>query len=199
VCYIDTLSVRNGSALPYPSKPIHFQTFPDPRLHYGAKFRFIVTSCIKPNFPYAPLQGNRIKGFDLLAKYLWPDKVTASAHTGSDENSTNTEANLSDSHNDSEVVSAPLESFSSPAEFMLFLGDFVYADVPLYFGDNKEAYRRLYRRNYQSKSFRKVYERLRELIVFDISFLIDNLALAIIHAYDDHEESYSLHTIYTLC
>lgn len=49
-----------------------------------------------------------------------------------------------------------------PAEFMLFLGDFVYADVPVYFGDDREAYRRLYRRNYNSPSFRKVYEKLRE-------------------------------------
>jgi alkaline phosphatase D len=46
---------------------------------------------------------------------------------------------------------------------MLFLGDFIYADVPLYVGDDKEAYRRLYRRNYQSSSFRKLYEKLREL------------------------------------
>ncbi len=52
--------------------------------------------------------------------------------------------------------------YEAPAEFMLFLGDFIYADVPLYFGDDAEAYRRLYRRNYQSDSFRKVYEHLRE-------------------------------------
>jgi alkaline phosphatase D len=44
----------------------------------------------------------------------------------------------------------------------MFLGDFVYADVPFYFGDDKEAYRRLYRRNYLSESFRKVYEHLRK-------------------------------------
>ncbi|THG96831.1 hypothetical protein EW026_g5077 [Hermanssonia centrifuga] len=60
--------------------------------------------------------------------------------------------------------------YEAPAEFMLFLGDFIYADVPLYFGDDAEAYRRLYRRNYQSDSFRKVYEHL-----------------PIIHTYDDHE------------
>ena len=57
-----------------------------------------------------------------------------------------------------------------PTEFMIFLGDFVYADVPLYFGDDKEAYRRLYRRNYQSPSFRRVYEHLRAFCIFtDIS------------------------------
>ncbi|KAJ6606665.1 PhoD-like phosphatase-domain-containing protein [Mycena vulgaris] len=57
-----------------------------------------------------------------------------------------------------------------PAEFLLLLGDFIYADVPAYIGDNKEAYRRLYRRNYQSNSFKKIYENL-----------------PVIHAYDDHE------------
>ena len=52
-------------------------------------------------------------------------------------------------------------SDKAPTEFMMFLGDFIYADVPHYFGDDQEAYRRLYRRNYDSPSFRKVYERLR--------------------------------------
>lgn len=55
-----------------------------------------------------------------------------------------------------------IDAAAPPTEFMLFLGDFIYADVPMYFGDNLEAYRRFYRRNYQSPSFRKVYERLRE-------------------------------------
>lgn len=82
-----------------------------------------------PNFPYLPLQGRRIKGFDLLADYLWPSATP---------------------------------NVPPPVEFLMLLGDFIYADVPLYFGDDKEAYRRLYRRNYMSKSFRKIYERLRE-------------------------------------
>ncbi|KAF4615182.1 hypothetical protein D9613_002827 [Agrocybe pediades] len=59
---------------------------------------------------------------------------------------------------------------TSPVDFMLFLGDFIYADVPAYIGDDQEAYRRLYRRNYLSPSFKKVYEQL-----------------PIFHAYDDHE------------
>jgi hypothetical protein len=51
------------------------------------------------------------------------------------------------------------------ALFFSRAGDFIYADVPLYFGDDEEAYRRLYRRNYNSPSFRKVYEKLRELFL----------------------------------
>lgn len=46
-------------------------------------------------------------------------------------------------------------------KFMLFLGDFIYADVPVYFGDSEDAYLRLYRRTYASPSFRKIYEWLR--------------------------------------
>jgi alkaline phosphatase D len=61
---------------------------------------------------------------------------------------------------------APEPEPPAPAEFMIFLGDFVYADVPIWWGDDQEAYQRLYRRTYQSPSFRKVYERLRELIQF---------------------------------
>jgi len=49
---------------------------------------------------------------------------------------------------------------------MIFLGDFIYADVPIYFGDHQESYRRLYRRNYQSPSFKKVYQNLRMLFSF---------------------------------
>lgn len=78
------------------------------------------------------------------------------------------------STNDTEVP-PPVESVPQPetvseadavgksrVEFGLFLGDFIYADVPMYFGDDPESYRRMYRRNYQSTGFRKVYERLRK-------------------------------------
>ncbi|KAF8894022.1 PhoD-like phosphatase-domain-containing protein [Infundibulicybe gibba] len=57
-----------------------------------------------------------------------------------------------------------------PTAFMMFLGDFIYADVPVYIGDDKNAYRRLYRRNHASEEFRSVFERL-----------------PIFHTYDDHE------------
>jgi alkaline phosphatase D len=47
-------------------------------------------------------------------------------------------------------------------EFMLMIGDAIYADVPYWNGDNLEAYRKLYRRTFASPSFRQVYERLRK-------------------------------------
>ncbi|KAH9914716.1 PhoD-like phosphatase-domain-containing protein [Fomitopsis serialis] len=174
---------------PYPSSPIRFHTFPDPYLNSGVNFRFLASSCITPNFPYAPLQGRRIKGFDVLADYLWP-KITPSKFTTlspepSPPTPPETEAPEKSASGTSaldapEPTAAPVfsvnaqtvEAVSSkaPTEFMIFMGDFIYADVPIYYGDDKEAYRRLYRRNYQSPSFRKVYERL-----------------PFIHTYDDHE------------
>ncbi|QRV85899.1 hypothetical protein RhiJN_13917 [Ceratobasidium sp. AG-Ba] len=52
-------------------------------------------------------------------------------------------------------------------DFLMMMGDFIYADVPYYFGDTVQAYRRLYRRVYASKSFRKIYERLPVYNIYD--------------------------------
>lgn len=162
----DRLSSLNKTMLPYPPNPITFRTFPDPRLPTGTHFRFIVSSCVTPNFPYLPLQGRRIKGFDLLANYLWPS--TARQIDSANVDLTSSSASTSDLAHDRtpKFTATSVASVNPPpAEFLMFLGDFIYADVPFYFGDNKEAYRRLYRRNYMSKSFRKIYERLRECLL----------------------------------
>ncbi|KAH9890706.1 PhoD-like phosphatase-domain-containing protein [Cubamyces lactineus] len=177
----------NSTALPYPATPIKFHTAPDPRLHSGSYYRFIASSCMTPNFPYMPLQGRRIKGLDLLADYLWPSKPSSTALPSavaqniSDEDLSMSTSQViqSANHTSAENVTTPANTTAAvpapeksvpPTEFMVFMGDFIYADVPIYFGDDAEAYRRLYRRNYNSPSFRKVYERL-----------------PIIHTYDDHE------------
>ncbi|KAI0340220.1 hypothetical protein BDW22DRAFT_450134 [Trametopsis cervina] len=159
------LGDSEGTQLPYPQKPVQFRTFPDPRLPSGSHFRFIATSCSTTNFPYKPFNGRRIKGFDLLADYLWPSRTEVAAD---DVNISNTMDSPATPEATSEESSS--DSLDPPAEFLMFLGDFIYADVPFYFGDDAEHYRRLYRRNYQSESFRKVYERL-----------------PIFHTYDDHE------------
>ncbi|KAI0373348.1 hypothetical protein BV20DRAFT_963192 [Pilatotrama ljubarskyi] len=176
----------NKTALPYPAAPIRFHTAPDPRLHSGSYYRFIASSCMTPNFPYLPLHGRRIKGLDLLADYLWPSQrapvplpTVAAQSSSSCPSASNPEATSSGNSTTLENVTASATNATTstapeksvpPTEFMVFLGDFIYADVPAYFGDDKEAYRRLYRRNYNSPSFRRVYERL-----------------PIIHTYDDHE------------
>ncbi|KDR81363.1 hypothetical protein GALMADRAFT_239216 [Galerina marginata CBS 339.88] len=151
--YEYTLAYSNSTLLPYPERPIQFRTFPDPRFHSSSHFRFLATSCITPNFPYkGPFHRRTITGFELLANYLRSPPQEPLL--------------LNDTQPATQNITAP----QPPAEFLLFLGDFIYADVPTYIGDNQEAYRRLYRRNYQSPSFRKVYEQL-----------------PIFHAYDDHE------------
>ena len=170
----------NATLLPYPAEPIRFRTFPDPRLHSGSSFRFIASSCMTPNFPYTPLQGRTIKGLDLLADYLWPAKPQAEAvplpsvvaePEQTAETTFASESAPSENITDVPDVNVTIPSIieekpAPPTEFMVFMGDFIYADVPVYFGDDSEAYRRLYRRNYNSPSFRKVYERLREFSAF---------------------------------
>ena len=165
--FSDILGDSGYTPLSYPATPIQFHTFPDPRLQTGSHFRFIATSCATPNFPYVPLQGRRIRGFDLLAEYLWSANTTERVDSPLGNA---TSSNISRATSASTVPSPlgaqePLGSEKAPTEFMLFLGDFIYADVPLYFGDDIESYRRLYRRNYQSDSFRKVYEHLRTLMM----------------------------------
>lgn len=243
---LDRLAWANSTLdlLPYPTSPLRFRTFPDPRLSIGSHFRFIVTSCTMPNFPYFPGQGDRIRGFDLLADYIWPmtstkdsvsdvlpgnageqgfvpekgpsvdetasmmgqgptqppelsitgpSAVTTHADTTSISRSglTLSPSPINSSLPSVTPVPAPFPHTSAAAtEFMLFLGDFIYADVPYYHGDDKEAYRRLYRRNYASNSFRKVYERLREFLSSTLAVCDETNKLdtaAIFHIYDDHD------------
>ncbi|KAG8690175.1 hypothetical protein FRC11_013324 [Ceratobasidium sp. 423] len=73
-----------------------------------------------------------------------------------------------------EASPAAPPSKSTPIEFLMMMGDFIYADVPYYFGDTVQAYRRLYRRVYASKSFRKVYERLPTYNIYDDHEFINN-------------------------
>ncbi|KAI0695405.1 PhoD-like phosphatase-domain-containing protein [Cerioporus squamosus] len=180
----------NNTVLPYPADPIRFHTFPDSRLYSGSNFRFLASSCMTPNFPYAPFQSRRIKGFDILADTLWPKSASTAAVVPAVLASSSS-AHPSESASDAEAtaettaenvtvpvmnVTEPLapEKSEPPTEFMIFLGDFIYADVPVYYGDDQEAYRRFYRRNYNSPSFRKVYERLREFHTLHTTHIINN-------------------------
>ncbi|KZV61881.1 hypothetical protein PENSPDRAFT_642904 [Peniophora sp. CONT] len=203
--YEYALADTNKTLLDYPATPLRFRTFPDPRIPGGSHFRFLATSCITPNFPYVPFQGRTIKGFDYMAEYLagTPKKPAsvpgyASPFAGAQKPASEapaappaTEDELAE-HSDyisslgGHVTGADIqgltedvvEEFIEPprTEFLMFLGDFIYADVPFYFGDSVEAYRRLYRRNYQSPSFRKVYEQLPIFHTYDDHEIIDNYA-----------------------
>jgi alkaline phosphatase D len=108
-----------------------------------------------PNFPYkGPFHRRTIRGYDLLATYL--DSPTKRPK------STEFPSSFAQNQSSSPMKHPNLNLSPAETDFMLFLGDFIYADVPLYIGDDQEAYRRLYRRNYQSPSFRNVYEKLRK-------------------------------------
>ncbi|KAH8150161.1 uncharacterized protein LAJ45_05847 [Morchella importuna] len=77
----------------------------------GGKFTFLTSSCIKPRFPYDPLQHPlAVQGFKVLGGMLEELK----------------------------------------ASFMLFLGDFIYIDVPRRPGVDVESYRQYYRQIYAS-------------------------------------------------
>ena len=131
----DVLAHTNRTVLPYPASPIRFRTFPDSRLPTGSHFRFVVSSCLKPNFPYAPFQNNRIKGFDLLADYLFAEPTVVDtpgtvayvkAEDNVTESSTSLETEVGTEAGESapEVVPASLEAEHrdvAPIEFMLFL------------------------------------------------------------------------------
>lgn len=95
------------------------------------KYTFLHSSCIKPKFPYSPLDHPlHIPGFKHLAE--WIPKLKA--------------------------------------HFMVFLGDFIYIDVPRRAGTDVETYRGEYRRVYASPDWPSVSE-----------------ALPWIHVLDDHE------------
>lgn len=181
--YLDIFSTPNRTLLPYPNAPLPFQTFPDPRLNVGSRFKFIVSSCITPNFPYkGPSHRQTIQGFDYLAQSFQEpapavEEVEANSTTPGDEvNATEEAIHVSRS--------------SILPKFMLFLGDFIYADVPIYFGSTKDAYQRLYRRNYASPSFRRIYEHIRTCVYFiHNSPRSSQEVLAMLHVYDDHEVS----------
>ncbi|KAJ1811376.1 hypothetical protein LPJ75_004119 [Coemansia sp. RSA 2598] len=59
---------------------------------------------------------------------------------------------------------------SDSLDMIMFMGDFIYADVPLYYGATTEDYRRLYRQVYMARSSRRLLRKV-----------------PMLHVYDDHE------------
>jgi alkaline phosphatase D len=98
-------------------------------------FTFLSSSCIKPRFPYNPLDH--------------PLSIPGLRH-----------------------VENVVKQIPGGAQFMLFLGDFIYADAPKRFGTSVEDYRREYRQVYNSPDWPAV-----------------GTNLSWIHVLDDHEIS----------
>ncbi|KLJ09505.1 hypothetical protein EMPG_15062 [Blastomyces silverae] len=95
-----------------------FTTAAAPGSAAANRLSFLSSSCIKPNFPYNPLNHPlRIYGVELISKIV-----------------------------------SKLPSLSRPS-FMLFLGDFIYIDVPFRWGSSISDYRSEYRKVYASPSW----------------------------------------------
>ncbi|KIO16780.1 hypothetical protein M407DRAFT_33560, partial [Tulasnella calospora MUT 4182] len=77
------LAYPNSTFLPYPTTPLPFRTFPDPRHKFGTQFTFIASDGIRPNFPYQPSLSalSKYPGFDLLKEHFFPDPVEAPVTT----------------------------------------------------------------------------------------------------------------------
>jgi len=147
-----------------------------------------------PNFPYNPFTAERIKGWDVLNRYIWPHTRLSTVVEEALKNATETLSSIaSDKANSLSFMGLGIFSAASSAaarlasaitsvttifaktvrttsqitpDFMLFVGDFIYADLPNWGGGNLERYHRLYKRVYASPSFRKVYEKLRKSTIF---------------------------------
>ena len=128
--------LRHSTRYEYSTSSGHKGTFrtapPAGQLHQDtSRFTFLTSSCIKPRFPYNPLQH--------------PLYIPGLEHISS--------------------IASRLQ-----ASFMLFLGDFIYIDVPFRFGSTAQTYRAEYRRVYASPSYPSA-----------------SRSLPWLHAIDDHE------------
>ncbi|KAG8905629.1 hypothetical protein FRB99_008531 [Tulasnella sp. 403] len=136
------LAKLDSTPLPYPSKPLSFRTFPDPKWTHGTKLKFIATSGVRLNFPYAPVpHANRFKGFDILAKYFVPLEEASRAADGP-------------SNADSPPVTA------QPPTFALLIGDLVRRRSSIPFKRANINYARELRNVFASPSFRRIYENI---------------------------------------
>ncbi|MCO5590212.1 hypothetical protein L7F22_044181 [Adiantum nelumboides] len=173
---------HNSTFTSVPSHPRKFITWPDPRLSddkhtlsvlHAARneddsapfddpnhFTFGSSSCIKPDFPWTPTQfwawswilrlfniGNEPGGFALRNRIQGFDKLADRVLDGRDR---------------------PL------LRFFVQLGDVIYGDVPYWGGPFALTYRKLYRNLFASESFRRVYERLPIMGIYDDHEVVNN-------------------------
>ncbi|KAK0517971.1 hypothetical protein OC834_007907, partial [Tilletia horrida] len=166
---------HNSTFTPYPASSRFFTTFPDPRLASNSlvgsqkegveernplddpnHFTFATSSCIKPDFPYHPAQ---FIGWNWLLRM---------AGIGMEQGGI-TQRNRVPGF-DLMAERLLTRRGESAIRFFLQLGDFIYADVPRVRKPTRAAFRQLYRNLYASSSFRRVYE-----------------AIPIVGIWDDHE------------
>lgn len=173
---------HNSTFTSVPSHARKFITWPDPRLSDDKQtltvlhtarneddsapfddpnhFTFGSSSCIKPDFPWVPTQfwawswilrlfniGNEPGGFALRNRIQGFDKLAERVLDGRDRPS---------------------------MRFFMQLGDVIYGDVPYWGGPFVLTYRKLYRNLFASESFRRVYERLPIMGIYDDHEFVNN-------------------------
>lgn len=176
--------VHNNTFAPMPARPIQFVTWPDPRLAaYGKSkyatstkaksgsspvplddpnyFKFATFSCVKPDFPYHPAQ---FWGWNWLLRFFGigtqPGGITLRNRIPGFD--------LMADH------FVPHSNQPSSLRFILELGDLIYADVPRYEGPGLGAYRKLYRNLFASESFRRIYQSIPLMGIFDDHEIVNN-------------------------
>lgn len=116
-----------------------------PQTGSPTKLRFLTTSCMLPGWPYHAYYHQdplRIPGAEYMSAYI-------------------------NSSSNSSVEG----SYETLPKFLIFLGDFIYYDIPFAPGKyNTAAYFQKYRQMYASSSYKRLYKQLPTM-----------------HVYDDHE------------
>lgn len=176
--------VHNNTFAPVPERPVQFVTWPDPRLSAYLKtkhadaapassaderspvddpnhFTFAATSCIKADFPYNPAQ---FWGWNWLLKLLG---IGTGPGGVAQRNRIRGFDLMAQRHVDGAGATPGLR-------FLLELGDLIYADVPRYEGPYLSSYRKLYRNLFASESFRRVYNKIPVLGIYDDHEIVNN-------------------------
>lgn len=115
-------------------------------------FKFAVTSCLKPDFPYDA------RGF-WAWNWIWSSFDLDSSY-----------------RNRIKGFEFMQEELPYGLRFLVFLGDFIYSDVPIYTGAKAETYRRLYRTVFRSVDFRKILAKVPIFSIYDDHEIINNFA-----------------------
>ncbi|PVH74694.1 PhoD-like phosphatase [Cadophora sp. DSE1049] len=136
-------NLQANTTYTYHTNASHTGTFRTPPSH-PKKWSMISSSCMSPFFPYNPFShALHLPGLEHLSTYL------------------------------SSSPSSPSSSSPKPKpQLMLFLGDFIYIDLPIRFGSTPSHYNTAYRKIYASPTWAHSPELK---------------SLSWIHAYDDHE------------
>ncbi|KDN50353.1 hypothetical protein K437DRAFT_64978 [Tilletiaria anomala UBC 951] len=120
-------------------------------------FTFATSSCVKPDFPWNPSQ---------FILWHWLFHLFGYGRAGTSNPAVRNRIQGFDMLADRAIESR--RRLGHPAlRFFMSLGDTIYADVPVWGGANISKYRNLYRNLFASQSFRRVYEKIPVIGIYD--------------------------------